>query len=282
MGPSQSRADVVGTSLAPLVGIVASAGCDLPEVRPEDPRPCDPEVFNDNWEEYQFQATVTQPDSCPIALDSIQQRVDFTGDIMAPTDIVIEADGVIEVHDAIGRNVTLSSFGQIAIDYLRDDIDGVMRGHFDGAYAAGGVTTTPVEKQDSAIFQTEVDFNPGSEYFLSDDDEVRAAAILPYFQDPMTQVIGPSSVSPSEFFSLSAIVENGKQPLAYTWYRDGTYLGFGPSYAGYGGGLTPGTVYMYSVEVTDAEGDSRTTPHSLYVTESFGGDDDQCLMEPCG
>lgn len=280
MHASDHRTEVPILAIALLAAIAAMPGCDLPEVRPEDPRPCDPEVFNDNWEEYEFQATVSQPDSCPVALDSVDQRKDFTGDVSAPTEIVFDADGFIEVHNAIGGNATLSSFGQIDIDYLRDDLDGLMRGHFDGAYSAGHITTTPVPKQDSALFQTEVDFAPGSPFFQSEDDEVRAAAVLPYFQDPRTEVVGPSSVSPSEFFSLSAHVGNGKDPLSYAWYGDGTFLGSGSSYAGYGGSLTTGTVHTFSVEVTDAEGDASTTLHSLYVTEVMG--DDRCLLEPCG
>lgn len=272
--------------IAVLVFAVALVwGCtDAPVVFPGDQRPCAIDNHNDVWTDFNFGGSITQPDTCPLLLDELQQEVPFTGMVAFGNngDWATDANGFVQIFANLGfgnyQNVTEPST-TIDIDYQFDDLSGLWEGNFNGSYfAASEPPGVQHPEEDTAVFRTTIDAtfeSPSGGGF----PEVDAGAVLPWTQQVSNAVQGPSSVGRFDTFTLEAIVNNGKEPLAYQWYRDGTPIGTNSAtYQGSATALQPGTGYSYKVVITDAEGDTGMTIHPVYVSESGDG---QCLKLPC-
>lgn len=97
-----------------------------------------------------------------------------------------------------------------------------------------------------------------------------------------TSITGDSQVAAGGTINLEAVVRNGKKPYSYQWYREGVAVGSDSrTYAGSAVDLTAGQVYIFTVEVEDAEGDTGTAATSVFVESPSGPGGDQCLVPPC-
>jgi len=211
---------------------------------------------------------------CPIPLDSVQQPEAFEGQVTTPTDsLAFPPYGQVNIKDALGRVV---SNNDQAISLLyNDDMHGNYVADVSSFYIAanvGPIDCAITSCRDTAIFQS--DIIPNNAGYLT----VKGGAGLPYTQRPGGTVSGTNTISGSGTVHLTDAPWNGKRPLTYHWYEDGSTVGTNDStYSGYMSYVLNGqNNHIFKVFVTDAEGDTGTVLHE--VDAIYQG---TCVIPPC-
>lgn len=257
-------------------------GCETPETDPFDPRPCDIQNNNSTWSDFGFRGDVTEPEQCPVRLDSMFQTVPFSGFLAFGT--IDEASGVtgfIKI-EAIGGPI-VSQPAQIDQGWFKDEPDNEWQANFSGEYIAGTNEISEDRGRDTAIFRT--DISPTAQAPTDDlTPEVVAGGDLPWTQEMDMSVSGPSSVAIGDTLQLEADVHNGKPPYMYQWHHNGNPVGTNsPEYEWIVPSFTADGTHQFTVDVEDAEGDtgSYTTGVDVDGVDYGGGGGDQCLQDPC-
>lgn len=247
-------------------------------------------VLIHRWTEFEFGGDLTQPDTCPIYLDSLQQDMPFVGYVSFGNDgaWAEDADGFLKVYANLGlgsyQNVTGDPAGAIDIQDQYDDIAGRWEGSFVGTYiAASAPPAVNHPEKDTAVFKTTIDATFAAP--LSGFPEVDAGAVLPWTQSVRSHVSGPNSAGRLDNFTLAGSVHSGKTPYSYEWFHEGSSVASGSAtYDASAANLEAGTDHTFTLYVVDAEGDSGTAVHGVYVrdpSEGEIGDGDRCIVEPC-
>jgi hypothetical protein len=220
-------------------------------------------------------ADVTKPEMCPVGLDSIGQRVDFVA-VVASGDLASldGAAGSLRFVDPVGFAIDDSDgfpiFEQCSFFFNPDaDETECNLNH----YYFAGTLGEPVLDQGTTWTKTDTAKFEAS--FFDPDGPLEGSAELSYTFDPQTAINAPNSVEIMSSVSIWANVLNGRAPLQYEWFeRHGGEVWWTPvgsnsdTYERFMG--SDGT-WDFKVRVTDADGDTRETIHSIGVYQPDGG-----------
>lgn len=147
------------SAAAVLCGVWLASGCggdDTPDTDPDDPRSCSIDNHNSVWTDFNFTGDITEPDTCPVRLDSMPQLLEFSGFIAAPLALINSPSGFIKVENNDDQTVSQQEgdVGRIFLNYFKDQNADEWQATFDETYLAATSATTDSTGRDTAIFKT--------------------------------------------------------------------------------------------------------------------------------
>ena len=211
------------------------------------------------WNEYIEDVDVDEPDSCPFLIDVGRTKLQSFYGVVTARHL-----GGVGGGDYIVTEVVNSPWG---VDV--GTIDDYSSFHGVPAKAEGSVTytagtgsgTTSTTGKDVAVITLH---GWAGQYFAE------AGVDLTIKYDVYASISAPTYVTGGTWITVSATASNHRTPLRYKWWRNGTLMSVtAASFST--NGPTTGTSTTYKVEITDADGDKGTDPHTVTASSSMGG-----------